>query len=441
MMRRILTVAVVAAFAAAATTPLTAHAGVAGELDAFAEALDDLASATQHLAGTLSGITPGGEEHVGGMVDEAGGDPLPTASLTAGLGDLRVATVRAAAAGVPVADHLAGGRLDARAIREALDGPVRSLAGGIHELGVVSGPVTTHLWGRPVGTTAAATGELLAPAMQALAATLDTLAPALEALAPVVEPLAPVIGPACGQVPGLAFLALGLAPVLVPVPLPSLPASPAVLAGSVLAPAFLLCAALPMPAAETPEPDDGPGTAEPPVFDADAPPPAAAAPGERAVPAPSPRRGGAASFASPAAGARSPSEVAAPGPSSSADTALASAPARLTQLPLLPVDHDGEATSIALLVLLVAGAAAATTFFARRRAAAPPDWSVPGAAAAGVGALAAGAMAWSGAAEQVAPWAQLPYLISGGMTAVVLGLVAATLALARPITRLARERD
>lgn len=443
MRRRILSLVVVAALAAAVMTPFTAHAGVAGELDVFAEALDDLASAVEDMAGTLDGLASAGEDGAG-VLDRRDGNRSSTTELAAALGDLHIATVRVAAAGVPVADHLARERLGPGAVRDALDAPVRSLARAIHELGAVSGPVTTQLWARPVGTAAAPSpGELLAPAIQAVAAALDTLSPALEALAPVVGPLAPVIGPACGQVPGLVFLAIGLAPVLVPVPLPSLPASPAVLAGSVLAPAFLLCAALPVPAAETPEPDDEPPAADPPVFAADPPaPPFAADPsGGRSAgtPSPPPLSDGP-SVSSGSAPAPS-SEVAAPGASSSSGTALTSTRAGLTQLPLLPVDHDGEATSIALLVLLVAAAAGAVTFFARRRASAPSDWSVPAAAAAGVGALAAGGMAWSGAAEQVAPWAQVPYLVSGGMTALVLGLVAATLALATPLARLAGERS
>lgn len=442
MMRRILSLAAIAALAAAVTAPLTAHAGVDGELDAFAEALDDLGSATEDLAGTLDDMAhPDG----GAAGTFAGPDESRAATRLAGaLGEMRTATVRVAATGGPVVDHLARERLTTATVRDALDAPVRSLARAVHELGVVSGPVSARLWGRPIGTTAAApaTGELLAPAIQALAGALETLAPALEALAPVVEPLAPVIGPACGQVPGLAFLALGLAPVLVPVPLPGLPTSPAVLAGSVLAPVFLLCAALPTPAPETPAPEDGSATAGPPTPAADTspPPPSLSGPAGRPTASdPSARRGDQARPSSPVAAVPS-SELAAPDPASSSAPAPGSLRPGLAQLPLLPIDHDGEATSIALLVLLVAAAAGVVTFFAQRRASAPSDWSLPAAAAAGVGALAAGAMAWSGAAEQLAPWAQVPYLISGGMTALVLGVAATTLALARPIARLAGER-
>lgn len=445
MMRRILSLAAIAALAAAVTTPLAAHAGVAGELDAFGEALDDLASATEDLASTLHDIAPLGEGAAGDIFTGRDQSAVSTMRLAGALGEMQTTTARVAAAGVPVADHLAQERLAPAAVSDALDAPVRSLARAVHELGVVSGPVSARLWGRPIGTTAAApaTGELLAPAIQALAGALDTLSPALEALAPVVEPLAPVIDPACGQVPGLAFLALGLAPVLVPVPLPALPTTPAVLAGSVLAPVFLLCAALPTPAPETPAPEDGSATAGPPAPAADTspPPPSLSGPaGRPAASDPSALRGDQAGPSSPVAAVPS-SELAAPDPASSSAPAPGSLGTGLVQLPLLPVDHDGEATSIALLVLLLAAAAGVVTFFARRRAsAAPSDWSLPAAAAAGVGALAAGVMAWSGAAEQVAPWAQVPYLVSGGMTALVLGVAATTLALARPIARLAGER-
>lgn len=443
MMRRIVSLAAVAALTAAVSTPLTAQAGVAGELDAFAEALDDLASAAEELAGSLDdmGQPGGGAAGVFAGPDDTG---VSTTELIGALGEMRTATVRVAATGVPVVDHLARERLATAGVRDALDAPVRSLARAIQELGVVSGPVNARLWGRPVGTTAdaPATGELLAPAIQALAAALETLSPALEALAPVVEPLAPVIGPACGQLPGVAFLALGLAPVLVPVPLPSLPTSPAVLAGSVLAPVFLLCAALPLPAPQAPPPDDAPVPAQPPASAADAPtpPPSLLGPsGERAAAEPSPLRRDETSFSSSVSPAPS-SEVATPETASSSGTALGSTRAGLTQIPLLPIDHAGETTSIALIVLLLALSAGAVTFFARRRASAPTDWSVPAAAAAGIGAIAAGGMAWSGAAEQLAPWAQVPYLISGGLTALVLGVASTTLALARPIARLAGER-
>lgn len=444
MMRRILSLVAIAALVAAVTTPLTAHAGVAGELDAFGEALDDLASATEDLASTLDDIASLGDGAAGIFAgpDESA---VSTMRLAGALGEMQSTTARVAAAGVPVADHLARERLAPAAVSAILDAPVRSLALAVHQLGVVSGPVSARLWGRPIGTTAAApaTGELLAPAIQALAGALATLSPALEALAPVIEPLAPVIGPACGQVPGLAFLALGLAPVLVPVPLPSLPTTPAVLAGSVLAPVFLLCAALPTPAPETPAPDDGSATEGPPApaaAETSPPPPSLSGPaGRPAASDPSALRSDQVGPSSPVAAAPS-SELAAPDPVSSSAASPGSLRPRLARLPLLPVDHDGEATSIALLVLLLAAAAGGVTFFARRRASAPSDWSLPAAAASGVGALAAGAMAWSGAAEQLAPWAQVPYLISGGMTALVLGIAAATLALARPIARLAGER-
>lgn len=437
MMRRIVSLAAVAALAAAVAAPLDAHAGIAGELDAFAVALDHLASATEDLAGTLDDVAPVGD----------GPARVSTTVVARDLGEMRVATVRVAAAGVPVVDHLTRGRLSPAAVHDALEGPVRSLGRAVHDLGAVSAPLNTTLWGHPVGTTAAApaTGELLAPAVQALAAALDTLAPALEALAPVVEPLAPVIGPACGQVPGLVFLALGLAPVLVPVPLPSLPTSPAVLAGSVLAPAFLLCAALPTPAPAAPAPEDEPapaGPAVPAVPAVDSSPPAPALSGPAAGPAagdPSALRRSQARSSSPVAPAPS-STLAAPEAAASSAPAPGAARAGLKSLPLLPVDHDGEATSIALLVLLAAATAGGVTVFARRRTSAPRDWSLPAATGAGVGALAAGAMAWSGAAEQLAPWAQVPYLISGGMTALVLGIAATTLAIARPIARLAGER-
>lgn len=444
MMRRILSLAVVAALAVVVTTPLTAHAGVAGELDAFAEALGDLASVTEDMAGTLEDASAG--QDGAGELDRSAESSVAIRRLAAALGELHVTTGRVAAAGVPVADHLAHDRLGPGAVRDALGAPVRSLARAVEELGAVSVPVAAQLWGRPVGAAAAAPapGELLAPGIQALAAALETLSPALEALAPVIEPLAPAIGPACGQLPGVVFLALGLGPVLVPVlvpvPLPSLPTSPAVLAGSVLAPVFLLCAALPVPAAEAPAPDEGPPDDEQAVVAADTPPPPppSAPSGALAATASSPPPRVDASFSATASPAPS-SELAAPSPSASSGTTLTSR-APLRQLPLFPVDHEGEATSIALLVLVVAAAAGAVTFFARRRASAVSDWSAPAAAAAGVGALAAGGMAWSGAAEQVAPWAQVPYLISGGMTALVLGLVATTLALVRPIARLAGER-
>ncbi|MDY7104681.1 MAG: hypothetical protein S0880_26140 [Actinomycetota bacterium] len=442
MMRRILSLAVIAALAAAMTTPPTAHAGADGELDAFAEALGDLGSATEDLTGTLDDMAhpDGGATGIFAGRDQSG---VSTMRLAGALGEMRTATVRVAATGGPVVDHLARERLTTATVRDTLDAPVRSLARAVHELGVVSAPVSAHLWGRPMGTTAAAptTGELLAPAIQALAGALETLAPALEALAPVVDPLAPVIGPACGQVPGLAFLALGLAPVLVPVPLPALPTSPPVLAGSVLAPVFLLCAALPTPAPETPAPDDGSATAGPaaPADDTSPPPPSPPV-GRPAASDPSALRGDQAGPSSPVAAVAS-SELAGPDPASSSAAAPVSLRTGLAQLPLLPVDHDGEATSIALLVLLLAAAAGGVTYFARRRAsAAPRDWSLPAAATAGVGAVAASAMAWSGAAEQVAPWAQVPYLVSGGMTALVLGVAATSLALARPLARLAGER-
>lgn len=406
-----------------------AHAGVEGELDAFGRSLATLASATADLAEmTTEQRRPGS-----------------TASLIRPLERLHMATVDVAATGTPVSQHLIDGRLTPGAAHEALRADVLALAEAVGDLATASGDLTARLWRRPVDVAAATpgTGALVAPAIQALAGALDTLAPALDALAPVVEPLSPALGPACGRLPGVAFLGIGLLPALLP--LPSLPESPAVLAGSVLAPVFLLCAALPTTAPGAPEADD-----EPPP----GPPSTGASPPAPALAAVQPPRPGAPGqpIAAPTALSESRLAAAVPripeqaggaqaGPSRSTDVVSAAAPRPLASMPLLPVDHAGEATLLTLLVVLAGAAAGAVTWLRRRRSQGLDDWAVPGATAAGVGAVAAGAMAWNGAAEQVAPWAQVPYLISGGLTALVLGLVALTLALARPLGRLVATRS
>lgn len=439
-MRRLLALALALTLAGAITATPRAAAGVDGDLDTFAAALDDLADQALDASAVLS--------------------KRPTARAGTGqlvivLGDLRTTVARVAAAGLPVADHLSTGRLSPAHAADTLEPPVRSLAAAVQEL--VSVPDTISLGRGDERMTEEeeqqqqpSPVELLAPAIQALARTLETLEPALEALRPVVEPLAPVIAPVidpvCGQVPGVVFLALGLAPTLAPVPLPTLPESPTVLAGSLLAPVFLLCASLPMPDEDAPA-DGDPGDGTPPddasVGPAQA-PPAPPAPG--ASPAPSasrPRLTGRGPVSSDPPRSPTPGATAvmdrAPGAqteTAAAATTGAAQPRLVTSVPLLPVDHDGEATGIALLVLAAAAVTAAVTVQVRRRRGLT-DWAIPVAAGTGVGAVAAGAMAWNGAAEQLAPWAQIPYVISGGMTALVLGVVSITLAVAGPLARIA----
>lgn len=417
-MRRLTALALVFVLAGAITAAPRAAAGVDGELDTFATALDDLADEALTVRAVLS-TRPAA--------------PTDAGELAIVLGDLRTTVARVAAAGVPLADHLATGRLSTARAADALQPPVRSLTAAVEQLeGVASASGSAGALAEEPPSPV----ELLAPAIQALARTLQSLEPALEAVRPAVEPLAPVIGPACGQLPGVVFLALGLAPVLAPVPLPALPESPAVLAGSVLAPVFLVCAALPMPADDAPA-DEGAGD------DASfAPPPAPVPP---SPPTPQPTvRGSTSSLP-----LRSPAPVPAPAvdraPAVEAGDTAAPAlagttdgarPRLVSGMPLLPVDHDGEATAIALLVLAAAAVAAGVTVRERRRRGFT-DWATPAAAGTGVGALAAGAMAWNGAAEQVATWAQIPYVISGGLTAFVLGVVSITLAVAGPLARFA----
>lgn len=426
MMRRLLGLAVVVALAGAITAAPRAAAGVDGDVDGFAAALEDLAQGAQEASAVLSERSTGGAH---------------AAELGIVLGDLRTTVARVAAAGLPLADHLATGRVSPEHAADTLEKPVRSLGAAVQQMVGASLRSPQHSGEGVTTAQQPSPVELLAPAIQALARTFEALGPALEALRPAVEPLAPVIGPACGQLPGVVFLALGLVPVLVPVPLPSLPVSPTVLAGTLLAPAFLLCASLPMPAQETPadgSPGDG-ATADGPYLGAAEAPPAPSAPpmrqtGRGSVSSDPPRS----PTLRPTPGTertpgRQTEEAAAP--SSSARTTGAQ-PRLVTGVPLLPVDHDGEATGIALLVLAAAAVTAAVTVQARRRRGLT-DWAIPAATGTGVGALAAGAMAWNGAAEQVAPWAQIPYVISGGMTAFVLGVVSITLAVAGPLARIA----
>lgn len=419
-MRRVVAFAVVLALAGAVTAAPTAEAGVDGELDTFAVALDDLAD--EALA-------------VGAVLSTRPVAPADAAELAVALGDLRTAVSRVAAAGGPLADHLATGRLSPARAADVLHPPIRSLAVAVERLVDVaspSGPARLLAAEEPSSPV-----ELLAPAIQALARTFQSLAPALEAVRPVVEPLAPVIDPACGQLPGVVFLALGLAPVLAPVPLPALPESPTVLAGSVLAPVFLLCASLPVPADDAPA---GAGQGD----DATAGPPPEPAP-PSPPPTPELTVGGSTTpprLQSPASGLaaavdRAPAvETGGTAAPALAATTGSARPRLVSGMPLLPVDHDGEATAIALLVLAAAAVAAGITVRTRRRQGFT-DWAVPAAAGTGVGALAAGAMAWNGAAEQVATWAQIPYVVSGGLTAFVLGVMSISLAVAGPLARVA----
>lgn len=431
-MRRLLALTAVLVLAGPIAAPTSATAGVDGQLDAFVAAVDDLADDARDAGAVLS---------------KRQGAGAHTVELAFVLVDLRTTVIRVAAAGAPVADHLATGRLSVTAARDALEPAVRSLADAVQELAGASRTMVPGLWGDRIGAAAEhSPADLLAPAIQAVARALETLEPALEALRPAIEPLAPVIGPACGQLPGLAFLALGLVPVLVPVPLPTLPTPPAVLAGTLLAPVFLLCASLPIASDDSPadqEPGDEPAGEGAPM----GPPEAPSAPS-----APGPDPFGAGSVP-PSSGPSRPSgtsaavnatpdgrtETAAQRPSAPSGSGGTAQPRLVSDVPLLPIDHDGEATGIAVLVLAAAAVAAAVTVWARRRRGLT-DWAIPVAAASGVGAVATGAMAWSGAAEQLAPWAQVPYVISGGMTAFVLGVVSITLAVAGPLARIAAAR-
>ncbi len=394
--------------------PASALGPVAAPADRLATALDDLAARTEVVASTLSDVGPASPR---------------LAASAASLAN-PITAVREGADAVQA--ELAANHIEPSALATTLRPAAERLVAAVGLLGQASEPAAADQV--PVA-------DALAPAISALADALQTLAPALQTLAPVFAPLAPAITPACGEVPGVVLLALGLGPFVSPVPLPDVGVSPTVVAGSLLAPAFLVCASLPAPPPEAgPEPSQDEPAIEP--DSTAAVPPSADSGGTTAAlgvatPVAEPDR--AESFLQQALLEQPAAPVArstAPAAPSRRARSIAAAP--LAEVPFLPIDRSSEATSIAVLLVLMAGAVAATST-ASRRWPAIGGWEPAGAVGAGLGALVAAILGWNGAAGQVTPWAQVPYLVSGGLVAVVLGLVALTLGLARPLSRLARR--
>lgn len=408
-----LVVIVVSAGLLAVPSPSSA----AESADRLAAALADLADDTQRAAASVAEGT------------------TASARLTRDLSALHESASAVAARAETVQSDLAAGRLDDAGLVASLTPEAEKLVAAVAGLGSVAATAEPAVPVNPA--------DLLAPAISALADALTALAPALEALAPVLAPLAPALVPACGQVPGIAFLALGLAPILLPVelPIPDVGLSPTVLAGSLLAPVFLVCASLPLgPAGEEEPPPDEEDTDTPEVLPAA---PVAPTPVSEAAPIESTGPDTSASdraetFLQGALlgdGTATPVAVPVAAPRAPVRTITA---APLAALPFLPIDRSSEAAAVAWLVLLMVAATGATVV-ASRRWPAMRGWEVAGSAGAGIGAVVAAGLGWNGAAQQVTAWAQVPYLVSGGLVAILLAIVSLTLAVARPLARLAQR--
>ena len=99
---------------------------------------------------------------------------------------------------------------------------------------------------------------------------------------------------------------------------------------------------------------------------------------------------------------------------------------RIIPVALMPFDRTVEAASIAGLLAMLLPAAAVVFGVAKSRAS---RQRLAGMSVAAL-ALLVGAFTWNGVASQRALWAQLSYLVSGGVTAVVLLIIAVSLVIA-----------